>query len=336
MSQLLRGFYRIFFKNKIIRWAWMLGLSVWGVKWASENFLKTKNTFFSKTILSISPEYVAAFTIRKGDEETTFARADSVWLVVKNDVTIRIPADSVAVYLNLFSKMTSYSIKKLSDKPDENTPEGINEGDVDDKALFKIFISKNNNTTDSLSIFYTAKDSVSGNILTYIKLPKERLLHGVEGNWVSLFDKDFNDFRNAQILSFSRADVSKVTVRSRLDTVTFYAKDTANWTYSNDRYLVLNDSFNTYLKSINHLSLSNMNPFKGKYYDASREFKDIKKIENQLVIFFKEDSATLTAYRRERSFILHSTQNPDNYFQVDSVGFIFQNTEGFVRLKKFK
>ena len=176
MSQLLRGFYRIFIKNKIIRWAWMLGLAVWGVKWASENFLKTKNAFFSKTILSISPDDVAAFTIRKGDEETTFARADSVWLVVKNDVTIKIPTDSVAVYLNLFSKMTSYSIKKLSDKPED-------EG-VDDKALFKIFISKNNNTTDSLSIFYTDKDSVSGNILTYIKLPNERLLHGVEGNWV--------------------------------------------------------------------------------------------------------------------------------------------------------
>lgn len=326
MSQLLRGFYRFFIKNKIIRWAWMLGLAVWGVKWASENFLKTKNAFFSKTILSISPDDVAAFTIRKGDEETTFARADSVWLVVKNDVTIRIPDDSVAVYLNLFSKMTSYSIKKLSDKPED-------EG-VDDKALFKIFISKNNNTTDSLSIFYTVKDSVSGNILTYIKLPKERLLHGIEGNWVTLFDKDFNDFRNAQILTFSRADVSKVTLRSRLDTTTFYAKDTANWTYSNDRYLVLNDSFNTYLKSINHLSLQSMKQTGGKFYDAARDFRDIKKIENQLVIYLKEDSITLTAYRRERSFILHSTQNPESYFQVDSVGFIFQNTEGYVRLKR--
>ena len=326
MSQLLRGFYRIFIKNKIIRWAWMLGLAVWGVKWASENFLKTKNAFFSKSILSISPDDVAAFTIRKGDEETTFARADSVWLVVKNDVTIRIPTDSVAVYLNLFSKMTSYSIKKLSDKPEDES--------IEDKALFKIFISKNNNTTDSLSIFYTAKDSVSGNILTYIKLPKERLLQGIEGNLVTLFDKDFNDFRNVQVLSFTRADVSKVTLRSRLDTATFYAKDTANWTYSNDRYMVLNDSFNTYLKSINHLSLRSMKSVGGKYYDASRDFKDIKKIENQLVIYFKEDSATLTAYRRERHFILHSTQNPESYFQMDSVGFIFQNTEGYVRLKK--
>ncbi len=331
MSQLLRGFYRFFIKNKIIRWAWMLGLAVWGVKWASENFLKTKNAFFSKTILSISPDDVAAFTIRKGDEETTFARADSVWLVVKNDVTIRIPNDSVAIYLNLFSQLTSYSIKKLSDNPDENTEWGL-----DDKALYKIFISKNNNTTDSLSIFYTAKDSISGNVLTYIKLPKERLLHGIEGNLMTIFDKDFNGFRNAQILSFSRADVSKVTLRNRLDTATFYAKDTANWTYSNDKYLVLNDSFNTYLKSINHLSLRNLKPVNGQFYDASRDFKDIKKIENQLVIYFKEDSATLTAYRRERSFILHSTQNTESYFQVDSVGFIFQNTEGYVRLKKIK
>ena len=150
----------------------------------------------------------------------------------------------------------------------------------------------------------------------------------------TLFDKDFNDFRNAQILSFSRANLSKVTLRSRLDTATFYAKDTANWTYSNDRYLVLNDSFNTYLNSINHLSLRNLKPVGGKFYDASRDFKDIKKIENQLVIYFKEDSATLTAYRRERHFILHSTQNPESYFQVDSVGFIFQNTEGYVRLKR--
>ena len=87
MSQLLRGFYRIFIKNKIIRWAWMLGLSVWGVKWASENFLKTKNAFFSKTILSISPDDVAAFTIRKGDEETTFARADSNSAVARSAIS---------------------------------------------------------------------------------------------------------------------------------------------------------------------------------------------------------------------------------------------------------
>ena len=72
----------------------------------------------------------------------------------------------------------------------------------------------------------------------------------------------------------------------------------------------------------------------GKFYDRSRDFTDKKNLIQQCIIYFEEDSAVLTTYRRERLFIIHSSQNKDNYFQVDSLNLILKKPEVFLELKK--
>ena len=94
MSKLLRAFYRIFIKNRFIRWTWMLALVLFGVRYATERGLAWKKTPLSKTVVSITAESVSAFTIRRGeDDEITFTIGDSAWLVVKNNITLRLPVD---------------------------------------------------------------------------------------------------------------------------------------------------------------------------------------------------------------------------------------------------
>ena len=113
MTKFLRFIYRIFFKNRIARLAIFLTLSVFGVKWATENLLGKKKTLFVKTILAINPSDINTFTIRQRDEELTFTRGTTDWLAVKNDVTVKIPEDSIVEFLNLFGKMEAVALKKM-------------------------------------------------------------------------------------------------------------------------------------------------------------------------------------------------------------------------------
>lgn len=319
MSSFIRALYRIFIKNRFIRWVWLLALSLWGIKWITDNAIAKKKTYFSKTILALPPKDVLTFTIRKpNDDETTFTRHDDHWLAVHNDITIKIPEDSVAAFLNLFNKMDSYAIKKLSDSDETASPSSS-------KFLYKILIN-HNNVNDSLTIFYTAKDSLSGENLAFLRVYNEPFLNGVKTDILTLLEKNFNDYRSQHLLKFSRADISKVVLKNLNDTATFYAKDTVNWTYFNDRFTVISDTFNRYLKSLEILR-------GGAFYDASRDFKERNSIENQLIIYTKEDSIILTAYRRERLLILHSTDNNENYFKADSIHHIFKNHNDFIRLK---
>ncbi len=326
----MRGFYKIFIKNRFIRFAWMLGLSVWGVKWATDTFLVNKNAFFSKTIYNIPTDDITTFTIQKGDEEMIFARTDSGWLVVKNNVTLPISNDSVTLFLQVLKGLKSHIIKKLPDIP-PSSAEQINNTE---KPNIVVFITRKNNITDSLSIFYAEKDSATGNTYTYIKLPEERLLHGVTPDLNKIFGIEFNSFRNNTLFSFDRAKISKITFRNSADTVSFYAKDSINWTFYKDRFSVLTDSFNHFVQQIGILRAGFTNAEGGKFYDGSTDFIDPKNIVNQLIVYFQEDSTILTTYRRERFFVLHSSQNEGNYFQIDSINTIFKNPDAFVKLKK--
>ncbi len=117
MSKILRATYRFFIKNRFIRWTWMLALAIWGVKVATDRGLAWKKAPLSKTVLSIPSQTVSSFTIRQNeDEDITFTLADTVWLAVKNNVTLRLPADSVSVFLSVFKKwmplLSIFSTKK--------------------------------------------------------------------------------------------------------------------------------------------------------------------------------------------------------------------------------
>ena len=323
MTKFLRFIYRLFFKNRIARLAIFLTLSVFGVKWATENLLGKKKTLFVKTILAINPSDINTFTIRQRDEELTFTRGTTDWLAVKNDVTVKIPEDSITAFLNLFGKMEAVALKKM---PEVDTNVG-DSGSIE-KSLMTVDLALSNNATRSFSIFYKLKDSLTSEILSFVKLPNERLLHGVKGDLIQFFNKDFTDFRDKTLLDFSIKNVSKLEMRSRLDTVTFYAKDT-NWVYSDIRFVVLQETFKNHVKSLEILRGS-------IFFDKSRDFIEPKNLENQCVIHTINDSTILTAYRLEKGFVLHSTHNNDAFFKVDSVTNIFPLPNNFVRPKPIK
>jgi hypothetical protein len=314
MKNFIRFLYRFFIKNRLIRWAWMLSLAVYGAYYASEHGIIKKKSLFSKTLFEVNPTDITTFTIRQNEEDITFTRIDSGWLAVKNNITARVKEDSLADIFNLIKKIETVKVKE------DKSTEGVTA-----KPVLEIFLSESPNPHKTLAVYFTEKDTLSGGILSYIKRPNERLLHAVKGDWLAVLNKDFNNLRNKMLLDKRILKAKKVEFKTRLDTSVFIRNDTL-WLYTDSRYRVLQQDFKNYLKMLSQLR-------GGIFYDASRDFKENKNIENQIIIYSDFDSTLLTAYRLSRGYVLHSSLNDDNIFKIDSLNSIYKDAKHFIQLK---
>ncbi len=317
MSKLLRAFYRIFIKNRFIRWTWMLALVLFGVRFATERGLAWKKTPLSKTVISIPAASVSAFTIRRGEEdEMTFTLADTCWLVVKNNITVRLPLDSVQPFLTVFEKMDAINVNVLNNKEFER----INASPHSD-----ITVTQSNNTNHSFSAFYTERDSFSNNLITYIKLPNENALQGIKGDLLSIFNKQFDNYRDKTLLNVAKDSILSLSFLSPIDSFSLFKRNNL-WVSKNTKYRLLQNEFQQYLQSINLLRGA-------KFYDSDRDILTSPKIQNQLIVYLPSDTIVLTNYKLEKGYILHSTQNNEAYFRFDSTTDIFPNLSNFLILK---
>ena len=323
MRKLFQMLYRFFIGNAVIKWFWILLLAIYSITWVSERYLGKRKTVFKKTVLRIANHTINTFTINQdNDEDMTFTRLkDSVWLVVKDDVTVRVHEDSIASFLKLFNEMQSSTLKKLPDGVDS-----IGER-LYEKPQMDIDLRLATTAKRAFSIYYV--DYITPDSpMTFIKLPKERFLYGIKGDLLRLFKRDFKSFRSKKLLSFSAKDVAKLEFRTRTDSMRFYAKDSVNWGYATPQYLVSNTLIKNYLNAIDTLK-------NDKYYDATREPLIDENIENQLVITRKRDSIVLTAYHLDSLYVLHSSQNEQSYFKTDSIYVkgLFYNPNAFLKTK---
>ncbi len=317
MSKILRTLYHIFIKNRFIRWTWMLAIVLFGVRFATERGLAWKKTPLSKTVVSIPAASVSAFTIRQSeDDEMTFTLADSGWLVVKNNITLRLPTDSVQPFLAVFEKMDAINVNVLNSEEFKRL-NATKHSDIN--------ITQTNNTNHSFSVFYNERDSFSNDLVTYIKLPKENALQGIKGDLLSVFNKNFDDYRDKTLLSIPKDSLLVLTFISPIDTFSLVRRNNM-WISKNIQYRLLQNEFQQYLQSLYLL--------RGvKFFDDNRDILTSPKIQNQLVVYLPSDTIVLTNYKLEKGNILHSTQNKEAYFRFDSTTDIFPSISNFLILK---
>ena len=304
MSKLIRLAYRLLIRNRFIRWTWLLALALYGVKIATDRGLAWRKTPSSKTVFTLSPASIESFRIQNSDgEELTFSRNDSVWIGVKSNVSIRLQEDSVRLYLDLFSKMERLAIRTL-----DNT-----EGDTE-TVQGRVFLFLKDGVKDSFSVYYTKLDSASNEKLTFVKHGNERLLQGVKGDWQSVLNKNFDDFRNRNLLSFPLKEANELSFQSLADTLNLFRKD-STWRAAYRR------PFDPILFKKH---LENLAILRGSiFYDSDRDLLVDRKITNRFVIKTPTDTAVITAFRMDKNFVVHSSCNPDSYFKMDSIGMIF-------------
>ena len=315
MSKLLRGFYRIFIKNRFIRWVWMLALAIWGVRVATERGLAWQKAPLSKTVMAIPSSTISSFTIRRNeDDEITFSQEDTCWLVVKNNITLRLPTDSMKTFLSVFEKMDRIELKTLAQEDLTLLNKHFH---------FDILMTKKNNTTLSFSVYYNDRDSISQEPFTYIKLPNDNTLQGIKGDLIAAFDKNFDNYRDKTLLNIPRDSIVSLIFKSPFESLSFYRRD-SSWLFSNKQVYVLQNPFRQYI--------SNLLILRGvKFYEGDRDILSESKIQNQLVVHLPSDSIILTNYQLEKYHVLHSTQNNDAFFQIDSTNNIFPNLSIFLK-----
>jgi hypothetical protein len=308
MRKLLRAAYRLLIRNRIIRWTWLLALVLYGVKIATDRGFAWHRTPSAKTIFKASPDDIESFTIQnRTAEDLTFSRQDTVWLVVKNNITIRLPEDSVHPYLDLFCRMERLSVKTLD-----------NAEALGDSAKWVISIFEKKSIKRSFSIHYTAFDSLVNENLTFVKIGEERLLNGVRGDWQAVLNKNFDDFRDRRLFDFSLNNALNISFQSPEDTLDFFRKDLVKDSIWRNRNKLFIEPivFQNYVENLDILR----GPI---FYDADRDLLADRKISNRLIVKTPTDTAVVTAFKLDNFYVIHSTCNPDNYFRIDSTAGIF-------------
>ncbi len=308
MRKLLRTAYRLLIKNRIIRWTWLMALVLYGVKIGTDRGFAWRKTANAKTIFTISPTEIDHFSIQNQDDaNVTFSHEDSVWLVVKNNVTLRLPEDSIRPYLTLFLK-----IERLAVKTPENT-EGVL-----GTPKSQVLVFEKSGVTRSFSIYYTAFDSIAKENLAFMKFADERSLSGVRGDWEAVLSKKFDDFRDRRLFHFSLNDALNLTFKSPVDSLHFYrnslTKDTI-WHNPNDVFIepIVWKNF-----------MENLEILRGQnFYDDDRDLLVERKISNRLFVKTPTDTAVVSAYKLDNFYVVHSSSNPHNYFKMDSTSGIF-------------
>ena len=208
--------------------------------------------------------------------------------------------------------MKSNAVKKL--------PKDIEEGTW--KPTMKIDITLKNTATRAFSIFYAEKDT-GNTLVSYIKVPKKRLLLGVKSDLYTVLNPNFNDYRDKNIVRFKADSLKQFVIRNRKDTLVFERKD-STWTCTHERYQAVQKAFKNYLYR--------MDTLKGYfYYDETHDILEKKNIDSQLVMYEKKDSIVLTTYRTDKGFIVHSTQNNDSYFKLDSAYLVYRDIRSIVK-----
>jgi hypothetical protein len=311
MRKLLRTAYRLLFRNRIIRWTWLLALVLYGVKIGTDRGFAWRKSPSAKTILTIAPADIESFTIQNSEAENlTFSRQDTIWLVVKNNITIRLPEDSVRPYLDIFSRMERLAVKTLVQN--NEAADGVEES-----PKYVVSVVEKKSVKHSFSMYYTAFDSLSNENLTFVKIGNERLLNGVRGDWKSVLSKNFDDFRDHRLFDFSVKDATDIAFMSPSDTLIFYRKDTKDHDWRNRNKLSIEPIvFQNFVENLDILR----GPV---FYDEDRDLLADRKISNRLFVKTATDTAIIKAYKLDNFYVIHSTCNPDNYFKIDSTSAIF-------------
>jgi hypothetical protein len=306
MRKFLRLAYRLLIRNRFIRWTWLLALVLYGVKVGTDKGFAWRRSPTTKTIFTVSPNNIESFTIQNAAaEDLTFSRQDTTWLVVKNNVTLRLPEDSVRLYLDLFSKM-----ERLAVKTEANTEGGA-------LAQWQVNLVEKNGVRRSFYVHYTAYDTLSDENLTFLRLGNERLLNGVRGNWAEVLSRNFDDYRNRHLFNFSLNQAAEIAFQSPEDTLVFFRRSRQDSTWRNHNKLFIEPIvFQNYVENLNLLR-------GGVFYDADRDLLADRKISNRLIVKTPTDTAIVIAYKLDNFYVVHSSCNPNNYFRMDSTAAIF-------------
>jgi hypothetical protein len=174
-----------------------------------------------------------------------------------------------------------------------------------------------NGTKRTFSVHYTAYDTLSNENLTFVRLGDERLLNGVRGDWATVLNRNFDDYRDRRLFDFSLNQAGEISFQSPQDTLDFFRRSMHDSVWQNRNRLFIEPIvFRNFVENLDLLR-------GGIFYDDDRDLLADRKISHRLVVKTPSDTAIVTAYKLDNFYVVHSSCNPDNYFRIDSTSAIF-------------
>ena len=301
MRKLAIFFYRIFVKNKLIRWILLLGLATWLLKIGTEKWLGTGSTPPQKVIFEADTARITTIEWRDATGETTFARGDSTWFVVKDNITVKLSDSNIKAFLGYLSRITAHKLQK-----------------IDDLTPFKA-------QSNSLNILYTdgSRDSFflyEKNIFfnnTALVLPKKMVAFGISDTLWQFLRADYFGKNDKSLFSFTDSMVYKIKIQDTLSVFSVEKKG-KNWVKTPSNTPFASEKVENYLKNLKILR-------GGDIYAGSQDFMQNIPISHRICLYFDNDSAYLYSYQLAPDmWVLSASRNKRQCFiKRDSVSDIF-------------
>ena len=273
-----------------------------------------------RSLVELSASEISGITIlRPLDEngELTFTRQGGDWLAVYDNQTIKIPTDSMLPFFKCFQGMEIVDVKTSVKQMGEY-------GLADGKPTLVVKVLPMRGVPIELLLGSVQYDGKTQQYTTFVRPAKERVVYQVGEDLVGLFKKNFNDFRNTGIVRVDADSVVALRYAKLQDSAIVLMRRDSIWSLPDGVQRFNYVAINRQLRVISQLS--------------SSQFCDRSELSGNLLLVNKlciqtmrlADSVVVDVYKRDRGWVLHSSQNPKGWFKADTILELLYNPGYFV------
>lgn len=275
--------------------------------------------FFNTKLIKADAAMVNRLIVESpGKPDLTLERFQGKWLAQQNGRSTSVAPNEVTDMIRLLTEISTFQVVKTS-QPDTL---GF---DPENAVLVSLF--QLNSTTETLAIGRESFEN--GLAVTLIRLPNHAGIYKVPGHLRGLFSRNLDAYRPGIVLEFDPEAIQKIGIQpAGALPVYFQAADsTGQWTTPNNEYTLPAEAVRGWLQQFKRLE---NNAF-ADFFDESRTaetlhtsiFLGLDSGKFLTLRFFyvnppnvPEDLSRVQnmTYQGLPAFVLHSSQNPANYF----------------------
>lgn len=301
----------------------LVGLAVRRAPWRD-------STFFQTNLLKLNSAEIQQVQIILPEQPPLFLlRGDTGWSVEQAERSVAVPSVAILPMLDALADLRSIRIVKTR-RPDTL---GFTPG----KAI-QISITLADTRQEVLSLGWETLENAQPT--TFVQLPKHEGIYLVNNHLRNIFTKKLSDFRNSMITRFSPKDVIRFELRGKaLDTLAFQKIDSSGvWESSKVSQTIPDESVQIWLTKIARINgLGFADLFDDSHTSETSHAQIILELNNQpeplvLRIYYFQLPASREKQTRKPeaiSFVIHSSQNPTNYFELADTSLLRQICQPF-------
>lgn len=292
----------------------LVGLAMRRAPWRNSAFFQTK-------LLKIDPSEVQEIHITlPASPVISYLRGDAGWSAEQGDRSVNIPTLDIDRMLVALTDLRSIRILK--------TKQADTLGFIPSKII-QLSLTHGENEIETLEI---GKEIMLNNEpATYIQLTRHEGIYLVKNHLRKVFSRTLKDFRNQTIALFDPSNVKDFTIfRQDIDSLYYQKNDSSGvWESPSSSGVFHNDSVQIWLSQIAALQNLAFSDFfdeshKSESFYASIQLRFQLQAEPLTLTFFhlrplnvpEEMPAQKPDRRQLAPFVVHSSQNPTNYFAM--------------------